>query len=1016
MPRGLSRASLSVFIVFTLLLAQATAQDCNTIVSQSPRGGYAEEPLVAVAGGFLPKPVYDAIKFSLFAGYPLWFYGGFTNFASFTVEPGLNPNLTRLENSEYIVVSTVYENGSFRLGEYGSYEAFSGKIYWGPASEGVLVIASNASQGYAVSLHAFGYELVTQDTSVGGIESPGVAPLLALLLFNESGLVEDYYVAGAVVATPSIARVWLDNVTSQGGAVNEIRYQVYPIDENLYANGASGYFNVVFAEEMLINYTLGGEVRYETYTTVLLVHGKFNLTEGGFNVNSAVYALDLTSRDQYLVRDVQVFGILIDQNVYTGSRSLTGARVGWYILNSTNTSQVIYDGRLSPSTALLVIGDWLVAANTSGHYLLNPAVYDAIEDRQLGNAADYMDLVVEQGGLYFVVQPADGPPMVFEINRTYVNNVLEQNGLTGGGRVVASVLPVFWLTEASGNYTLNKEGVILLVNGLVRGDNNTYLLVVPYYFGDADPTSLPQPYKRLLNGGQPYLVDLTGTAFSRIDWLAISSWHIVGFVRDPSGLFGGSNDSVYAPLLAASIIYETENGPGGYLSLDLPAVLTRAQIANTTWMDPGRVLVYKRGGPVVQNQIDDIIINYTLGGRQAARLEDLPSLGAWLTSRLHKLQGVVEVNASLTATPLGGPMGALPPIFAFTGTPYYPNPTGNPAVIPSTNYTLSFNSITGVPVLALTVFNAQGQEMPVVYVANVTEGPDPGFLYPSGLSFSVIGYTVSARFLAISGEPTILAPPALTPGALLPGRYGFEYAGVFAVGAIADMYVDKAISSYGDAGDYAPGQCDVYDPPACFNLTTAPGTVLFVVDGQALLEPVFVLDTTGVAGSVTAYYYDPNTKGLLSKVVCDGDCQSLQSSDPCGVLRIPRSDTSLSPENVLVAVAVNYTAQPPGENATTATTMPGGGGVQPPPAFTVSLPEGGVVSRPSLSTPKGLMTVLLFLAFYVFYNQRMTHAQALATSAALAGVASILLWGEQYLAAVVIVFGVGIALYYVLGK
>jgi hypothetical protein len=69
-----------------------------------------------------------------------------------------------------------------------------------------------------------------------------------------------------------------------------------------------------------------------------------------------------------------------------------------------------------------------------------------------------------------------------------------------------------------------------------------------------------------------------------------------------------------------------------------------------------------------------------------------------------------------------------------------------------------------------------------------------------------------------------------------------------------------------------------------------------------------------------------------------------------------------------------------------------------------------------MTTPKGILTVALFLAFYVFYNQRMSHAQALTVSSALTGVLSIIIWGPSYVTAILIIFGVGLALYYVLGK
>jgi len=107
-------------------------------------------------------------------------------------------------------------------------------------------------------------------------------------------------------------------------------------------------------------------------------------------------------------------------------------------------------------------------------------------------------------------------------------------------------------------------------------------------------------------------------------------------------------------------------------------------------------------------------------------------------------------------------------------------------------------------------------------------------------------------------------------------------------------------------------------------------------------------------------------------------------------------------------------------SSTTTTTSGGGSGY----TYTYTIPGMGSITppgkveigSPGLGSAGGLFTLLLFLAFYVFYNQRMTNAQALAVSAALSGVISILVWDSKYLGPILVVFSVGIALYYVMNK
>ena len=145
---------------------------------------------------------------------------------------------------------------------------------------------------------------------------------------------------------------------------------------------------------------------------------------------------------------------------------------------------------------------------------------------------------------------------------------------------------------------------------------------------------------------------------------------------------------------------------------------------------------------------------------------------------------------------------------------------------------------------------------------------------------------------------------------------------------------------------------------------------------------------------------------------------------PTMVIVVPITESNAGERNGTVLWNSTAGGGGGGGGTTTTTTPPpsGGGGSQPsytirPPSISpITLPTPGIISKPGFTAPRGLMTALLFIVFYVFYNQKMSQAQALAVSTALTGVISVILWGDKYVASILIIFGVGIALYYVLGK
>jgi len=538
--------------------------------------------------------------------------------------------------------------------------------------------------------------------------------------------------------------------------------------------------------------------------------------------------------------------------------------------------------------------------------------------------------------------------------------------------------------------------------------------------------------------------------------LSVSGWNIMGFVEDPNGIFGGSSNTLAPILVAKTIIGTSSTIKEAFLSFELPEIMANAQRINLTGINPLQVYqppqLYQAPSPYSE------LLNYVIGRSDTPFITYANLPQTWITIQEQKMIPL-DVNMSVSFNYLddyyaGSSIGLIS--ISSLGTSYYtPIPTNIlSSGLVSMYYSISFNAITGTPILSLNIYpedpNVGGTPFNnTVYISSINVAPDPtlGKLFADGVSPSILTYTVSAQFQSVPQIPSDIPILIMAPGLLFMSRQGYTWSGIMVVGAVDYVYLDSAISNYTEyqtggtstisfaqnirsegllesiinrlildaqAVIVLPGTpaCDVIVAGAgvCYNLTSAPGSAIIVPEAYSSTDEIYILDLNGTIQQIIAYYYDPVAKTMLNQTVCDGNCLDLQGLSPCKVIAVSMTNTSLSPSNRLAAIQVIYQAQ-------------GGGGagggigeIVPPPPGNITLPEHGYISTPSLTTPKGLMTLALFIVFYVYYNQKMSHAQALVVSTALTGVLSIIIWGPTYLTAILIIFGVGLALYYVLGK
>jgi len=828
-----------------------------------------------------------------------------------------------------------------------------------------------------------------------------------------------HYVGAAPIIIPTQAKNKITQL-AQTGQLISVKYTAIAEDAIIAGTAQTGHFNILYTVSTSITYLTGTTTTTQAYSTIMIIHGTYNLTS--HTVNTTAYLLDLTTSNNITLTKAGVTSTY-EQKTATHRKHIA-YHIGLTLINSTDNT-ILYDIEPYDDELLLIIyNDIILIINSYRTYDYRPALHDIIK---YNDTLVYSFYTYYNGSLFLSI--LSNISTLYYINLYYLRDIIRNNYsmYMSTTDIGLSLLPIITVDDNDGNYIVSSHGILVLlyIDAIDSVNYDDYLIIIPYYIGNNTSNSIindniPDIYKMLYNNGSAWRLNLDklGGAYKvRI----IMSWHISGFIYDNIRLY---NDTTIVPIMSSVM----RSRGSYYVDYSFSDYLMRSNVSvevleNLTFED---VAVVVDSIPVRRNG-EVYVYEYVMGGSQAVSFDGLPV--TWLSVSVGNIS-VVGFGVDLYFEYIDDY------IYDMVSWRIIPSP-------PNVYYSVYFNCIGGVPVLGVGVNSSS----PVYVVSGIDVAPDFGFgaLYSMGVSLSVVNVGVAAQFHAVSLDVSDIAVPLFAPGGLVFSRQGFMFDGIMVVGAIDYVYLDSYIEDYtfydenvcgqisGDTGggtiissqsddslidsldNYLGGlfvvanaqeQYDVVNPPACLKLGSMPGSVVVVPNALAGLDRVFIYDAVGNALKITVYYFDTVGNELIPYVVCDGNCSEVQASDPCRVIQVPASNPSLSPSNVLVAVVVDTPYEAPPEE----------GAVEEAPVIGVDFPVDNTVSAPSFDTPSGLLTVALFIAFYVFYNQRMSHGQALAVAAALSGVASILFWGDKYVEAIIIVFGLGLALYYVLNK